>query len=107
TVQYDFALRADTLDLADLRWVQPDFPAWTGRGRLTAHSTSNRHTDFILDSVDLGRDGARARGRLTALLDEDRGVGVRDLDLRLSAIPLAVVRPFLDTLPFDGWLSGD
>jgi translocation and assembly module TamB len=40
------------------------------------------------------------------MVDEDRGFGVRDLDLSLRAVPLAVMRPYLDTLPFRGTLTG-
>src|SRR5690606_9442035 len=44
TIQYDFALEADTVSLTELHWIQPDFPDWTGTGSVTALSTSNRHT---------------------------------------------------------------
>lgn len=106
TIRYDFSLTADTVDLADLRWVQPDFPSWTGTGRVIAFSSSNRHTDFRLEALDLGDGQARATGRVVAMLDETRGFGVRDLDLTLRAVPLGIVRPYLDTLPFAGTLTG-
>ena len=34
TVLFDFALAADTVALADLRFVSPDFPDWQGKGRV-------------------------------------------------------------------------
>ncbi|HET9066427.1 MAG TPA: translocation/assembly module TamB domain-containing protein [Gemmatimonadales bacterium] len=105
-MEFDFTLAADTVALRDLRWVQPDFPDWTGAGTVVAHSTGPRHTDFRLDPLVLGDGTSRARGRLTAMVDDDQGFGIRDLDLTLSAVPLAIVRPYLDTLPFDGTLSG-
>ncbi len=106
TIRYDFALEADTVALRDLRWIQPDFPDWGGRGSVVALSTTNRHTEFVLEDLHLGDAGSRAAGRLVAILDDDRGVGVRDLDLVLEAVSLEVVRPYLDTLPFRGSLDG-
>src|SRR5690606_9462644 len=106
TIRYDFALEADTVALRDLRWVQPDFPDWTGRGTVTALSTSNRHTDFTLDQLQLAGEDGRASGRLVAMIDEERGFGVRGLDLLLDDVSLEVMRPYLDTLPLAGRLSG-
>ncbi len=106
TIRYDFRLTADTVALADLRWVQPDFPDWVGHGSVTALSTSDRHTEFRLTNLELGRGPARAAGRVVAIVDEDRGFGVRDLDMVLRDVPLEVMRPYLDTLPFRGALTG-
>lgn len=106
TIRYDFSLVADTVALADLRWIQPDFPDWVGHGRVTAISTSNRHTEFRLADLVLGRADVRAAGRVITIIDEDRGFGVRDLDMVLRNVPLEVLRPYLDTLPFAGELDG-
>src|SRR5690606_1745735 len=106
TIRYDFALDADTVALRDLRWIQPDFPDWTGRGSVVALSTTNRHSEFVLEDLHLGDASSRAAGRLVAILDVDRGFGVRDLDLVLDNISLEVVRPYLDTLPLRGWTTG-
>lgn len=105
-MEFDFSLAADTVALRDLRWIQPDFPDWTGTGTVVAHSTGPHHTDYRFDRLALGDDRSQARGTMTALVDTDRGFGVRDLDLTLGNVPLAVVRPYLDTLPFDGSLTG-
>lgn len=106
TVRYDFALDADTVALRDLRWIQPDFPDWVGRGRVVALSTTNRHAEFALSGLVLGDGTASAEGRVITLVDRDRGFGVRDLDLALRTVPLEVMRPYLDTLPFRGTLTG-
>src|SRR5690606_9844061 len=84
----------------------PDFPDWTGRGSVVALSTTNRHSEFVLEDLHLGDASSRAAGRLVAILDVDRGFGVRDLDLVLDNISLEVVRPYLDTLPLRGWTTG-
>lgn len=106
TIRYDFALDADTVALRDLRWIQPDFPDWTGRGSVVALSTTNRHSEFVLENLQLGDSSSRAAGRLVAILDVDRGFGVRDLDLVLDNVSLEVARPYLDTLPLSGWATG-
>lgn len=106
TVRYDFTMVADTVALADLRWIQPDFPDWSGRGQVTALSTSNRHTEFRLTDLVLGAGDTRAAGQVVAIVDEDRGFGVRDLDLLLRDVSLETLRPYLDTLPFAGALTG-
>jgi hypothetical protein len=106
TLRYDFALQADTVALRDLRWIQPDFPDWEGRGNVVALSTTNRHSEFLLEEMVLGDSGTRAAGRLVAIVDDDRGFGVRDLDMVMSNVSLEVMRPYLDTLPFRGTLTG-
>ncbi len=106
TVLFDWALSADTVDLDDLRWISPDFPSWQGKGRVVAFSSSGSRTDYRLDDLTLGRGAARAVGRMIAVVDVRRGLGFRELDLALVAAPLAVMRPYLDTLPFDGALDG-
>jgi translocation and assembly module TamB len=106
TVLFDWALAADTVDLDDLKWISPDFPSWQGRGEVVARSTSNTQTEYRLDNLTLGTGGTRAVGRMVALVDTKRGLGFRDLDLQLTQAPLAVMRPYLDTLPFAGTLDG-
>lgn len=106
TILFDFALDADTVDLRDLRWVSPDFPAWQGKGRLVALSRSGSRTDYSLTNLALGAGDALAVGQLVAMVDNQRGLGMRDLDLTLRDVPLDVARPYLDTLPFRGPISG-
>lgn len=106
TVLFDWTLRADTVDLDDLRFVSPDFPSWQGRGRVVALSTSGTRTEYRLDDLVLGRDAARATGKMVAVVDVRRGLGFRDLDLALTAVPLVIAKPYLDTLPVLGTLDG-
>ncbi len=106
TIMFDFALTADTVALADLRFISPDFPDWTGRGRVVAFSPAGSRTDYRLEELVLGGEGATAAGRLIASVDVRRGLGMRELDLALRTVPLDVMRPYLDTLPFAGTLTG-
>ena len=106
TVLYRFELTASALDLTDLRWISPDFPAFAGTGRVRATSIAGSRTEFDLKNLRLGDRTSRVDGNLVAILDVYRGLGVRNLALNLGNFDLEVVRPYLDTLPFRGRLSG-
>lgn len=106
SVLYDFTLHADPLTLADLHWIDPDFPDWTGRGDVTALSLSATRNEFRITKLSVGVDSSRATGVLTAITDQQRGLGVRGLDLDLRKVPIGVLRPYLDTLPVAGVLTG-
>ncbi len=106
TVLFDFALTADTVDLVDLRWISPDFPAWRGAAQVVAQPVSNQRTAYRFDALRLGDGRAQIQGTMTALIDVTRGLGFDDLALTLRDVPLTVARPYLDTLPFDGTLNG-
>lgn len=105
-VLYDFTLTADTLDLADLRWVSPDFPALSGRTVITARSRSDQLTAYTLENLDLRGAPGRLSGTVTALVDQRRGLGVEAMTLDLEGLDLDVPRPYLDTLPLHGVLDG-
>ncbi len=103
---YDLSFQVPQLDLRDVRWVTPAFPAMTGRALLTANSVSNTRTDFVVRNLHLEGGPGSLDGALTAILDAHRGLGVRDLDLTLHRLDLDAVRGFLDTLPFYGRVDG-
>jgi 5'-nucleotidase / UDP-sugar diphosphatase len=46
TILLDFQVIAPRVNLADLRWVTPDFPEMTGRGVLTARSETGARTAY-------------------------------------------------------------
>ena len=106
TVLYDFQVIAPHVNLEDLRWVSPHFPSMTGRGVLTARSeTGTRNAYDIRDLHLTGPDG-QVDGDLVTITDRRRGLGVRDMNLRLAELDLDAVRPYLDTLPFYGTVTG-
>lgn len=107
TLLSHFDMAASRLDLVDLRWVSPQFPALRGTGRMTATSVAGSRTDYDIRDLDLADPASRIRGRLVTSLDVYRGLGFRGLDLRLANVDLEIVRPYLDTLPFWGRLTGD
>ena len=106
TLLFDFNFNAGRVALADLRFVSPDFPDFTGRGRMTAVSIGTNITEYRIPELDVGNGTDRIRGRLTAVTHRFRGLGFRGLDLELTDVDLDVMRPYLDTLPFTGRLSG-
>jgi autotransporter translocation and assembly factor TamB len=105
-VLYDFSLSAPRLDLRDLDWVSPDFPAMTGRAEITALSRSATLNAYTVRALDVQGPKGRIRGHVTALVDSHRGLGVEDMALDLSNLDLDVPRPYLDTVPLYGTLDG-
>jgi translocation and assembly module TamB len=106
TTLYDFQVVATQAALTDLRWISPDFPDFTGRGTVAAHSESGTRTAFVITDLHLARGTSQVDGQLTALDDRRRGLGVRDLKLTHKNLDLDEVRPFVPDLPFFGTLSG-
>lgn len=106
TILYDFSLDVPAMDLVDLRWISPDFPALAGRGRVTAKSVAGSRTEYDLRDLLLADRTSRVAGRMVAILDVYRGLGFRDLDLALTSFDLDDIRPYLDTLPLVGRLTG-
>jgi hypothetical protein len=106
TLLYDLALEVPRLDLKDLRWISPDFPDMTGRTNLAASSESATRSVYVLDDLHLRQGESTIDGAVTAVLDTRRGLGVRDMQVRLKDLDLDVVRPYIDTLPLDGTITG-
>ncbi|HEX3927642.1 MAG TPA: translocation/assembly module TamB domain-containing protein [Gemmatimonadales bacterium] len=102
----DFGFIGESVALRDLWWIQPDFPDWQGSLRVTARSISDSRTEFKLENVSLGDSIAHATGNATVITDDTRGLGVRGLDLALTRVPIDILRPYLDTLPVSGRLTG-
>ncbi|MEP6572265.1 MAG: translocation/assembly module TamB domain-containing protein [Gemmatimonadota bacterium] len=103
---YDFALEVPLLDLEDVRWVSPDFPSMLGHTLFAARSESETRTDYVMRDLHLRHGDQRVDGDLTAITDHRRGLGVQDMNLTLNALDLDAVRPYLDTLPLHGTLTG-
>lgn len=103
---YDLTLDAPRLDLGDLRWISPDFPDMRGHAVVTAHSRSDQLTAYTLGDLEIQGTQGRISGAVTALVDRRRGLGVEDLTLDLAELDLDVPRPYLDTVPLAGTLTG-
>ena len=107
-LRFDLALSADSATLPDMHFVDPRFPAGAVlRGDVVLRSEGARVLEIRLDPLDLTYRGGRLTGRVTAVSATDSGiVALKDGDLVASDLSLELVRPFLDTLPFAGRLTG-
>lgn len=106
TIMYRFGFQIPRLALADLRWISPRFPDYTGSARVQARSSSGARTEFDIRDLGVGDPESRVSGRLVAITDVYRGLGFRGLNLSLANVDLDVMRAYLDTLPFYGRLTG-
>ncbi len=103
---YDLTLDATRLDLRDLRWISPDFPDLRGHAVVTARSRSDELAAYTLRDLEVRGAKGRITGEVTALVDRRRGLGVEDMQLDLVDLDLDVPRPYLDTVPLTGTLTG-
>ena len=105
---FNLSLRADSARLGDFHFIDKRFAPdaeLVGGVRLRSHGALV--LEIGLDPLRLSRGGGTVTGRLTALTAADSGlVALRDADLEAQDFDLEFVRPFLDTLPFAGRLTG-
>jgi len=108
TVLWNLAMRADSATLRDIRFLDPRFPDGAVlHGGVTVVSHGGRVLEIQLQPLDVTYGTGRVTGRVTAFSAADSGiVAVRQGDLRSRDLSLELVRPFLDTLPFAGRLTG-
>jgi len=108
TVLWDLAMHADSATLTDIRFLDPRFPEGAvlhGNVRVQSHGT--RVMEIELRPLDLSYGGGRLTGRVTAMSAADSGlVALRQGDLVARDLSLELARPYLDTLPFAGRLTG-
>ena len=104
---FDFTFTSSQAALVDFRWITPNFADLRGRTVFAARTESQGRASFVLRDMSLAApDGSRLEGQLTVVTDDRRGLGFRDLNLRAERLDLDVIRPFLDSLPFHGKLTG-
>ena len=111
TLLYDLRLRADSATLADFQFIDQRFGGAPGAGVLSGdvrlRSHGGRVLEVGLDPLRLAYGGGTVAGRLTAYSAADSGlVALRDADLDGRDFDLEFARPFVDTLPFAGRLTG-
>jgi hypothetical protein len=106
TILFDFQVISPHVNLEDLRWVSPNFPAMTGRGVLAARSETGARTAYDIRDLHLRGALGQIDGELVTITDKRRGLGVRDMNLRLADLDLDAARPYVNTLPFYGKLTG-
>ncbi len=106
TVLFDFQVNSPHVTLDDLHWVNPDFPPMTGSGVLVARSETGALTAYDIRELHLRNESQLIDGDLVALTDKKRGLGFRDMRLNLRDLDLDAVRPYIDSLPFYGRITG-
>jgi autotransporter translocation and assembly factor TamB len=108
TLLFNLLVAADSVTLADARFIDPRFPSGAVlRGTLAVRSHGGRMLEVRLDTLHLAYHGGRADGHATAFIAADSGlVALRGTDVTTQDLDLALPRSFLDTLPFYGHLSG-
>src|SRR3989454_1058079 len=108
---FDLRLRADSATLNDFPFIDRRFAGVPGAGVVSGGVRLRSHAERVLevglDPLRLAYHGGTVAGRLTALSVADSGlVALRDADLDAREFDLEFARPFLDTLPFAGRLTG-
>jgi len=111
TMLFDLRLRADSATLGDFPFIDRRFTGAPATGVLSGDVRVRSHGSRVLevgvDSLRLAYAGGTVAGRVTALSVADSGlVALRDAELDARDFDLEFARPFLDTLPFAGRLSG-
>lgn len=108
TMRYDLDIKSTAAALADVRFLDSKFP--TGavlRGAVAVRSHGARVIEIKLDPLDLAYRGGTAIGKLTAFMAADSGLAaLRNTDVQSDDLDLSLLRAFIDSLPFHGWLSG-
>src|SRR6267378_189 len=111
TLLYDLRVRADSATLEDFKFIDRRFAGVPGAGVVSGDVRLRSHGERVLavglDPLRLAHAGGTVAGRLTALSAADSGlVALRDAELDAREFDLEFARPFLDTLPFAGRLTG-
>jgi TamB, inner membrane protein subunit of TAM complex len=108
TILYDLTVGADSVTVADARFIDPRFPDQTTlHGTIGVRSHNGRLLEVKLDPLDLVYHDGQASGRATVMVAADSGlVAVRDVDVVARNLDLTLPSIFLDTLPFYGHLTG-
>src|SRR3989449_7161508 len=111
TLLFDLRLLADSATLEDFRFIDRRFAGVPGTGVVSGDVRVRSHGERVLevglDPLRLAYGGGTVAGRLVAFSAADSGLVVlRDADLDAREFDLEFARPFLDTLPFAGRLSG-
>src|SRR6266567_1905883 len=108
---FDLRLRADSATLEDFRFIDRRFAGVPGAGVVSGDVRLRSHGERVLevglDPLRLAYGGGAVAGRLTAFSAADSGlVALRDAELDARDFDLEFARPFLETLPFAGRLTG-
>ncbi|HUH14109.1 MAG TPA: translocation/assembly module TamB domain-containing protein, partial [Longimicrobiales bacterium] len=92
---------------AELRGLFPTLPEQGRAGfALEIEPTAEGGTRFRLTGLDFVSGGSEVQGFLAGVLGPQGGVTIGEVDLRLEPLDLALLEPYVETLPFLGTLRG-
>ncbi len=104
---YQVALNAPRLAFADVRALSPSLPdAGSARIAVRAQGLPDGATDIDVRELDLRSGRSAARGAVHLAIGARGGVNVRAMDLTLAPLDLALLAPFVDSLPARGLVQG-
>lgn len=106
-IMLDLDLDVPQVDLRDVRGFVPDLPSLSGRLHFEARSETPTRTVYNLTDMHLSGGATTIDGRATAVVDEQRGFSLSDFDLAVVNAGLDLLRPYLDTLPLYGTVTGN
>ncbi len=102
----DLTFDAPRVDLRDVRGFVPTLPAFTGSTHFEAKSSSETRTSYILKDMHLGAGPTEVDGSATAVIDQRTGFTLEAFNVDVRAADLDLMRPYIDTIPFDGTITG-
>lgn len=102
----DLSFDAPRVDLRDVRGFVPTLPAFTGSTHFEAKSASATRTAYILEDMHLGAGPTEVNGSATAVVDQRAGFTLQAFDVDVRAADLDLLRPYIDTIPLDGTVTG-
>ena len=95
TTLYDFQVTSPHVNLDDLHWVSPDFPAMIGSGVVAGKSETGARTAYDIRELHLRNGEQQVNGSLVAITDRRRGLGFRDMDVTLQDLDLDAARAYV------------
>ena len=108
TLIYALDLVADSATMSDFRFIDRRYPPGAVlSGGIDLRSRGSRVLEVRLEPMEVRYRGGSLAGRVTAVSSAGEGlVALRQGDLVATEFDLEFARPFLDTLPFAGRLTG-
>lgn len=110
-VRLALLLRADTLALSDIAWITDLIPTDGGGSAVVRimNGPARGVTRYAIESMDASTADSRLTGRFVA--DVGDGVAIRDVDVTLAPMDLALIREIMGDstmppAPWDGVLRG-
>jgi translocation and assembly module TamB len=104
---YNLTFDGDPVHLEDLHWLIPSLPPdAVARGKFAVLTRSSGAVVFRFNDLSVSHHDGSIDGNGAVVIPEEGGATLMGIDLTARNMDLEFVRPFLDTLPLAGRLSG-